>query len=263
MTRCDVPLARHPPAGDLVGDLVVLLRLEVPEREVLELPLDLPDAESIGQRRVDLHRLLRDAPTLARRPELERPHVVQAVGQLDEHDADVLGHGQEHLAHVLGPQVLAVQLRGHPRLIALDVEALHLVELGDAVDQAGDFATEAALELGHRHAAVLGHVVQERRDDRGRVEMDAGQRLGDGQRMIDVRLTRLAHLWRMGLGREGIGALDGLDVGRRQVPGDLVKEALGRSRSRRRDGRGHEWSESLSICLRRTLSSAGAARAAP
>ena len=69
---------------------------------------------------------------------------MQAVGQLDQHDADVLGHGQEHLAHVLGPQVLAVQRRASPRLIALDVEELHLVELGDAVDQARDLATEAA-----------------------------------------------------------------------------------------------------------------------
>ena len=33
---------------------------------------------------------------------LERAHVVQAVGQLDEHDADVVHHGQHHLAQVLG-----------------------------------------------------------------------------------------------------------------------------------------------------------------
>ena len=99
----DIFLARQATAGQLVGNLVVLLWLEVAEGEVFQLPLQLPDAEPIGQWRVDLHRLLRDPPTLRRRPVLERLHVVQAIGQLDEHDANVLGHRQEHLAHVLGP----------------------------------------------------------------------------------------------------------------------------------------------------------------
>ena len=192
--------------------------------EVLELPLQLPDAQPIGQRRVDLHRLLRDAPALGWRPELERAHVVQAVGQLDEHDADVLGHGQEHLAHVLGPQVLAVQRRRRARLVALDVEELHLVELGDAVDQPRDLAAEAAVELGHRHAAVLGDVVQQRGDDRRGVQMDAGQRLGDRQRMVDVRLARLANLWRMRLGGECVGALE---WSRRRAPADTGRRRRG------------------------------------
>ena len=83
---------------------------------------------------------------------------MQAVGQLDEHDADVLGHRQEHLAHVLGPQILAVQL-GTVRRRASTLQELHLVELGDAVDQAGDLAAKAAVDVGHRHAAVFGDVV--------------------------------------------------------------------------------------------------------
>jgi hypothetical protein len=33
---------------------------------------------------------------------LERPHVVQAVRELDQDHADVLGHGEDHLAEVLG-----------------------------------------------------------------------------------------------------------------------------------------------------------------
>ena len=39
-------------------DLVVLARMERREREVLELPLDAVDAEPVGERRVDLERLL-------------------------------------------------------------------------------------------------------------------------------------------------------------------------------------------------------------
>ena len=158
------------------------------ERQVLELPLQFPDAQAIGERRVDLHRFLSYAPTLGRRAVLERLHVVQAVGQLDEDDADVLGHSQEHLAHILRPQVLPVQLR-QALVSAFDVQELHLVELGDAVDQPSHLAAEAALELRHGHVAVFGDVVTQRRDQRRDVHVDAGQRLGHGQRMIDVRLA--------------------------------------------------------------------------
>ena len=98
--------AARRPSARLRAISLVVLGLQVAERQVLELPLDLPDAQPIGQRRVDLHRLLGDAPLLVGRQILERPHVVQAIGQLDEHHADVLGHGQEHLAHVLGPDAL-------------------------------------------------------------------------------------------------------------------------------------------------------------
>ena len=45
-----------------LGDELVLVRLQVAEREVFELPLDLPDAQPRRQRRVDLHRLAGDAP---------------------------------------------------------------------------------------------------------------------------------------------------------------------------------------------------------
>ena len=37
---------------------------------------------------------------------LQRAHVVQAVGELDQDDADVVDHGQEHLAEVLGLALL-------------------------------------------------------------------------------------------------------------------------------------------------------------
>src|SRR5438552_67385 len=88
----DISFARDTAASDLVGDLVVLLGLQMAERQVFELPLQLPDAQSIGQRSINLHGLLSYAPALGRRPELERLHVVQAISQLDEDDADVLGH---------------------------------------------------------------------------------------------------------------------------------------------------------------------------
>ena len=82
-------------------DALVVLRLEVAEGQVFQLPLDLPDAQAVRQRRVDLHRLLGDAAAVSAGSRPQRAHVVQPVGQLDDHDADVLRHREEHLAQVL------------------------------------------------------------------------------------------------------------------------------------------------------------------
>ena len=52
-------------------------------------------------------------------------HVVQAVGELDEHNADVRNHGEQHLADVLC-------------LMIFTVRKLDPVELGDTLDDVGD-----------------------------------------------------------------------------------------------------------------------------
>ena len=159
------------------------------EREVLELPLDLPDAEPLGQRRVDLHRLAGDALLLVRRQAVQRAHVVEAVGELDEDDPDVLGHRQQHLADVLGLLLL----------VAVGAEAR---QLRDAVDELGDLGAEALLDVGQAVLGVLGDVVQERGLDRDRVDAELGQDLGRGDRVGDVRLAGRAALAGVGLDRQ-------------------------------------------------------------
>ena len=56
---------------------------------------------------------------------IERAHVVQPVGELDQHDAHVARHRQQHLAEVLG-----LRLLGRRKLQA--------VELRYAVDELRD-----------------------------------------------------------------------------------------------------------------------------
>ena len=88
-------------------DLGVLARVERLEREVLELPLDRVDTKTMRQRRVDLERLARLLQLLLLAQVLDRPHVVQAVGELDEDDVGVLRHRDDHLAVVLRLGLLA------------------------------------------------------------------------------------------------------------------------------------------------------------
>ena len=63
----DVALAALAAGVEELGQLAEALRLEDLEGEVLELPLDLPDPEPLGQRGVDLHRLAGDPELLLRR----------------------------------------------------------------------------------------------------------------------------------------------------------------------------------------------------
>ncbi len=157
--------------------------------------------------RVDLHRLAGDALLLVRRQAVQRAHVVEAVGQLDQDDPDVLGHGQEHLSDVLG-LLLLVAVGAEPR------------QLRDAVDELGDLAAEALLDVGQAVFGVLGDVVQERGLDRDRVDAELGHDLGRGDRVRDVGLTRRTALAGVRLDGQVEGGIDRREVRGRVVRGD-------------------------------------------
>ena len=67
---------------------------------------------------------------------------MQAVGQLNEHDADVVHHGQHHLAHVLGLRLFA---RGK----------IDLADLGDALDDVRHLLAELFLDLFDGYRSVF------------------------------------------------------------------------------------------------------------
>ncbi len=90
-------------------DLLVGFRLQEAEGQVFHLPLDLPDAQAVGQRREHLQRLARQrhrGGLPARRAVAQR---LQARGQPQHHHAQVARERQQHLAHVLGLRGRVVQ----------------------------------------------------------------------------------------------------------------------------------------------------------
>ena len=87
--RPDHLLPLGAPRGQLVGQAAVFLRLQELEGEVLELRLDARHAEAVGQRRVDLPGLERDPAAPLGGEMLQRPHVVEPVGELDDDDPRV------------------------------------------------------------------------------------------------------------------------------------------------------------------------------
>ena len=188
---------------------LVAVRVQRAKPEILELELDRVQAEALGDRRVDLQRLARDAPPLDRRHDAERAHVVHAVGELDHDDADVAHHRQQHLAEAL-------------RLRLLAVLELDLIELADAVDELGDDLAEDRGDLGLGGRRVLDHVVQDGGDQRVGIQLQVGEDVGDRDRMSDVGLARDALLALVLFGAEFVRFAHALDLRGREIRFELI-----------------------------------------
>ncbi len=215
--RLHMLLAVAPALGHHRLDLRVLPRVQPLEREVLELPLDGVDAEPVRDRRIDLERLLRLLELLLPAEVLDRPHVVQPVGELDEDDARIPRHRHDHLAVVLDLRVLAAR--------ELDPR-----ELRDALDELRDLVAELALDVGDVTARVLDDVVEQRCCQRLLVEMERGEDLRSAPRMPDEVLARAAALPFVGPHREREGPAQQVLVDvllvRRDVRDQLLDEVL-------------------------------------
>ena len=174
-------LALLAPRLDGFLHLVVGDRIDVLERQVFQLAANLAHAEAVRDRRVNLQRLLGDLLLPLGREVLQGAHVVQTVGQLDEHHADVVHHGQHHLAHVF-------------RLRFFGRGEVDLADLGDAFDDVGDLLAELGFDLVDGDRRVFDGVVQQPGGDGRGVEPHLGQQNRDLQRMREVGLARLAEL---------------------------------------------------------------------
>ena len=157
----------------------VLLRLQVQQHHVVELALEGLDAEPVAERDQHVLGLAGDPVAGGGGADVERAHVVQPVGQLDDQHPDVLAGRDDHLADRLGLGGLAVE---------------RLVELGHPVDQVGHLGAEVLVQRLERVAGVLDGVVQQRGDQGGGVHAELGADLRDRERVGDVRLAALAHL---------------------------------------------------------------------
>ena len=209
----DEPFGRAPLGVDADPERLVGLRLEVAERQLLELVLHLAHAEPVGDRRVDVARLLGDLDPPLLRQMAERPHVVQAVGQLHQDHADVVDHREQHLAEVLRLPLLARRKRDG-------------ADLRHAFDDVGDLGAEELFDPLDRGQRVFHDVVQQPGGNRHRVELHVGQEVGDGKRVDKVGLSGVTDLSPMLEGGEDVRPPQQLDVGVRAVGPNLLQEVL-------------------------------------
>jgi hypothetical protein len=108
-------------------------------------------------------------------------HVVEAVGELDEDDADVIHHRQQHLAEVLGLPLLARRERDG-------------ADFGQPLDDVGHVRPEELADALDGRQRVLDHVVEEARGDTDDVEPLVGQNVRNLKRVNEIRLPGVPHL---------------------------------------------------------------------
>ena len=138
-------------------DLPVGVGLGETERQVLQLPLDLPDAQAVGQRREHLQGFTRQAGRHRQLAGRVVAQGLQARSQAQHHDAQVARKRQQHLADVFGLRRSRLRHRGRWRIAVLrgTRTALYANQLGRLHREPGQVVAET---LGN-HLLRLGQVL--------------------------------------------------------------------------------------------------------
>ena len=84
----------------IAHNALISYRIQIPQRNILQFPLDLLHTEPVRQRRIHVHGFPTLDDLLFRGLVLHSAHVVQPVRNLDEHHPDILGHSHEHLSQI-------------------------------------------------------------------------------------------------------------------------------------------------------------------
>ncbi len=176
--RDDAGLALHAALVQQPGDAAVLVGLEEAERQVLQLPLDLPDAQPVGQGREHLLRLSSQLGRARRAAGGVPTQRLQARREAQQHHPQVARERQQHLAHALGLQraFLRVDILADLRLpcVALDLHQLarevhharvrRPERLGDHLDRALQPVARIDQEGRRLHGGRGAEVGQDLRD---------------------------------------------------------------------------------------------------
>ena len=166
---------------DRFFDLLVADGIEEAETQVFEFAANFSHAQAMGDGCVDFQRFFGDFALALGLQVLERAHVMQAVGKLDEHHADVVDHGQHHLAQIFGLLLFA---RGE----------IDFADLGDAFDDVRHLLAEFFADVDDGDRGVFDRVVQQAGGDGNRVHLHFRQDESNFQGMNQIRFARGARL---------------------------------------------------------------------
>ena len=166
---------------------------EMLESEIFEFILDLLHPEPMGNRGVDVQGLLRNLRPTRFGQVVQRAHVVNAIGKLDQDHPNVVDHRQQHLAEILGLAFLGRGKRNH-------------ADLCNPLDHMCHFWPEQLQHPIDGGEGVLDDVMKQASRDRDIVQSHVSHQRGHLKRMGHVGLTRLTFLPRM----RGHGEIVGL-----------------------------------------------------
>ena len=176
-------------------DAVVLLRIEIAQRQILQLPFDGADPQSVGNRRVDFQSFVGNPPLFVGTQMLQRPHIVQAVSQFNDHHTDILAHCQ---------QKLTVRF-GHLFFVGL---VMNLRDLGVAIHDHGNRRAKKLANIIQSGSGIFNDIMHVARAYRFWIHVQIGQDAGNLNRMDDIGLARLAMLVSVRNRSKMVGALN-------------------------------------------------------
>ena len=138
------------------------------------------------------------------RHKLHRAHIVQTISQLNQNDADIARHRQEHLAIVLN---LAVLLR----------DIFNFAQLRNTVNQIGYDCTELLLNIIKLIIRIFDYIMQKSSRQRFFVHLQADKNTHHANRVNDIRLAGLTLLLGVRLCRQLICLADKGNLLRTQI----------------------------------------------
>ena len=168
-------LADLAPALDRLFHVLEGLRFEMAKRQVFEFAANFPHPQPVRDGGVDFDRLPRNPFALFGRQVLERAHVVKPVRQFHQHHADIVHHGQDHLAKVFG-------------LLRLWRNELDAADLGHPFDDARHVGAEFLTDAVNGGGRVFDHVVQHACHQAHDVQLHVRQHVGDCKGVRHERL---------------------------------------------------------------------------
>ena len=183
---------------DEVFEVFETAGVDVGESEVGEFDAEAPHVEAVGEWGEDFQSFEGDFLLFVGWECGESTSVVEAVGEFDDEDANVVAGGNHEAEEVVFG------------FGEVGVEFVHVfadfAEFSDAVDEEGDGFAEFGFDVFEREVGILDGVVEDAGDDGVFVHVPFFEDFFDGERVVDVGFAGFAELVFVGRG----GDLDGV-----------------------------------------------------
>ena len=181
-------------------ELSVALGIDIFEGEVGHFDAEQAHIEPVSERCENFERFFGDFALLVRRKSGEGAEIMEAIGELDDKDTDVIAKSNHQPEEViLG-------------LWEISVNVTHAVASGgefrNSINEKRDRFAEFLLNVGKSEVGVLNGVVKDAGNNGILVHPPLLEDFLDGERMNNIRFASLAKLTLVGFLRHGDGAFD-------------------------------------------------------
>ena len=200
--------------GNLLCQIIINLWLQILQRQIIQLHLDLGNTQPVSNRCINVHGLTSLFLLLLRLHILKSTHIVKAVRQLNQDHTDILGHGQKHLSQILSLNLHLIHGPGQ------------LSQLCNSIYQKSYLSTEFLLHLTQSHNGILYHIVKNSGNNSFFVQLQICQNNSNTKRVNNIWFTRLSLLILMRLSGDFVCFFNLGNIIRRMVLPDTSDQIL-------------------------------------